>query len=314
MNGDDEWLFWRDGQPKPTTSNEMNWTIEYVVDPSYLDIMRTPLRSGRFFTSQDDEHSPRVVVVDDVFARQYFGDANPIGQRLVLENGSDDIPSEIVGVVAHVKQWGLDSDDTEPLRAQLYFPFMQLPDHVMALAPIGMRVVVRSRGSAPAVFDSIRHAVQQMNREQVVSDVQTMDQIISTSIASRRFSMILFGAFAALALLLSSIGIYGVISYLVGQQTREIGLRMALGAQRRDVFQLILGKGVKSALLGVAIGIAAALALTRLMAGMLYGVTATDPLTFVVVALLFMTIALAACYIPARRAMRVDPMVALRYE
>ena len=314
MNGDDEWLFWRDGQPKPTTSNEMNWTIEYVVDPSYLDVMRTPLRGGRFFTSHDDEHSPRVVVVDDVFARQYFGDANPIGQRLILENGSDDIPSEIVGVVAHVKQWGLDSDDTEQLRAQLYFPFMQLPDHVMALAPVGMRVVVRSRGSAPAVFDSIRHTVQQMNSEQVVSGVQTMDEIISSSIASQRFSMILFGAFAALALLLSSIGIYGVISYLVGQQTREIGLRMALGAQRRDVLQLILGKGVKSALLGVAIGIAAALALTRLMAGMLYGVTATDPLTFAVVALLFLTIALAACYIPARRAMRVDPMVALRYE
>ena len=314
MNGDDEWLFWRDGQPKPTTRNEMNWVIEYVVDPSYLDIMQTPLRSGRFFSPQDDERSPRVAVVDDVFARQYFGDENPIGKRLVLENGADDIPAEIVGVVAHVKQWGLDSDDTERLRAQLYFPFMQLPDHVMALAPIGMRVVVRSRGSASAIFDSIRHTVQQMNSEQIVYGVQTMDEVISTSIASQRFSMILLGAFAALALLLSSIGIYGVISYLVGQQTREIGLRMALGAQRRDILQRILGKGVKSALLGVAVGIVAALALTRLMARMLYGVTATDPLTFAVVALLFLAVALAACYIPARRAMRVDPMIALRYE
>jgi predicted permease len=314
LSGDDEWLFWRDGQLKPTSRNEMNWAIDYVVDPAYLNIMETPLRSGRFFTAQDDEHSPRVVVVDDVFARQYFSNENPVGKRVFLENGQEDMQAEIVGVVGHVKQWGLDSDDTERLRAQLYFPFMQLPDHIMALAPIGMRVVVRSRGSAPGVFDSIRHTVQKMNSEQIVSGVQTMEEIISTSIANQRFAMILLAAFAALALLLSSIGIYGVISYLVGQQTREIGLRMALGAQRRDVLQLVLGKGVKSALLGVAIGIAAALGLTRLMSGMLYGVAATDPLTFAVVAVLFMGIALAACYIPARRAMRVDPMVALRYE
>jgi predicted permease len=314
MSGDDEWLFWRDGRPKPTTRNEMNWVIDYVVDPTYLNVMETPLHRGRFLTAQDDEHSPRVVVVDEVFARQYFANENPIGKRLFLENGQEDMQAEIVGVVGHAKQWGLDSDDTESLRAQLYFPFMQLPDHTMALAPNGMRVVVRSRRSAPGIFDSIRHAVQRMNSEQVVSGVQTMEEIISTSIASQRFSMILLATFATLALLLSSIGIYGVISYLVGQQTREIGLRMALGAQRRDILQLILGKGVQSALLGVAIGIAAALALTRLMAGMLYSVTATDPLTFAVVALLFMFIALAACYIPARRAMHVDPMVALRYE
>jgi ABC-type antimicrobial peptide transport system permease subunit len=173
---------------------------------------------------------------------------------------------------------------------------------------------VRSRGSAPGIFDAIRHTVQQMNSAQVVYGVQTMEEIISGSIAGQRFSMILLAAFAVLALLLSSIGIYGVISYLVGQQTREIGLRMALGAQRRDILHLILGAGAKSALLGVAIGIAAALALTRLMTGMLYGVTATDPLTFSAVALLFVCVALAACYIPARRAMRIDPMAALRYE
>jgi ABC-type antimicrobial peptide transport system permease subunit len=177
-----------------------------------------------------------------------------------------------------------------------------------------MRAVVRSRGPAPGIFDSIRHSVQQVNSEQVVYAVQTMTQILGDSTASQRFSAILLGAFAAVALLLSSIGIYGVISYLVGQQTREIGIRMALGAQRKDVLHLILGAGVKAALLGIGIGIAAAVGLTRLMSGMLYGVTATDPLTFVGVAVLLVTVALFACYIPARRAMRVDPMVALRYE
>jgi predicted permease len=314
MSGDDEWLFWLEGQPKPTTRDEMNWVIDYVVDPDYLNVMGTPLRSGRFFNAQDDEHSPPVVVVDEVLARQYFSNENPVGKRLFLEIGQGTIPAEIIGVVAHVKQWGLDTDDTERLRAQLYFPFMQLPDPTMALAPVGMRAVVRSRGPTPGIFDSIRHSVQQVNSEQVVYGVQTVTEIMADSTASQRFSAILLGAFAAVALLLSSIGIYGVISYLVGQQTREIGIRMALGAQRKDVLHLILGAGVKSALLGIGIGIAAAVGLARLMSGMLYGVTATDPLTFAGVAVLLVAVALFACYIPARRAMRVDPMVALRYE
>jgi len=311
LSGDDEWLFWLGGHPKPKTRDDMNWTLEYVVDPDYLKIMRTPLLSGRFLAAQDDEHSPHVAVVDTVFAKQYFGNENPVGKRLFLETGDSDDQVEIVGVVAHVKQWGLDSDDTERLRAQLYFPFMQLPDSAMGT---GIRVVVRSVGSAPGIFDSMRHALQQMNSQQVVSGVQTMDELISDSIANRRFAMILLGAFAAAALLLSTIGIYGVISYLVGEQTREIGIRIALGAQRTDVLRLILGSGVKMALLGVAIGVAASIGLTRLMRGMLYGVTATDPITFGSVALLLIAVALAACYIPARRAMGVDPLVALRYE
>jgi ABC-type antimicrobial peptide transport system permease subunit len=153
-----------------------------------------------------------------------------------------------------------------------------------------------------------------MSSQQVISGAQTMDEIISDSISDRRFSMILLGVFAALALMLSSVGIYGVISYLVGQRTHEIGLRMALGAQRRDVLKLVLGHGVKTALLGVAIGLVAALGLTRLMADMLFGVSPTDPVTFAGVAALLVIVAMAACYMPARRAMRVDPMTALRYE
>jgi predicted permease len=314
MSGDDEWLFWLDGRPKPTTRTEMNWVIDYVVDPDYLKIMQTPLRSGRFFAAQDNENAPKVVVVDEVLARKYFGNENPIGKRLFLEIGQSEFPAEIVGVAGHVKQWGLDTDDTESLRAQLYFPFMQLPDATMALAPMGMGAVVRSKGPQPGLFDAIRHSVQQVNSEQVVAGAQTMDEIISSSIASRRFSMILLGSFAGLALLLSSLGIYGVVSYLVGQQTREFGIRIALGAQPGDVMRLVLGDGAKMALLGVGLGLAAAFGLTRLMANMLFGVSALDPLTFACVAIVLTAVALVACYIPARRAMRVDPMVALRYE
>ncbi len=314
MSGDDEWLFWMDGKPKPTTRNEMNWVLDYVVDPDYLKIMQTPLRSGRFFTAQDDESAPKVVVVDEVLARKYFGNENPIGKRLFLEIGQADMVAEIIGVADHVKQWGLDTDDTESLRSQLYFPFMQLPDSVMGLSPMGMGAVVRSKGPQPGLFDSIRHSVQQVNSQQVVAGAQTMDEIISSSIASRRFSMILLGTFAALALLLASLGIYGVVSYLVGQQTHEFGIRIALGAQQADVLRLVLGDGTKMALVGVAVGVMAAMVLTRLMTSVLYGVSATDPLTFVAVAVVLTAVALAACYIPARRAMRVDPMIALRYE
>jgi predicted permease len=314
MSGDDEWLFWLGGQPKPTTTNEMNWAIEYVVDSDYLKIMQTPLRSGRFFTARDDEHSPPVLVIDDVLARQYFPDENPVGKRLFLDIGQSNIQAQIIGVVAHVNQWGLDTDDTERLRAQLYFPFMQLPDPSMALAPTGMRMVVRTRGAAPGAFDSIRQSVQQVNSEQVVYGAQTMPEVISDSTATRRFSAILLGSFALVALLLSGVGIYGVISCLIGQRTHEIGVRVALGAQQSKVLCQVLGEGLKLAITGVVIGLAAAFGLTRLMSSLLYGVSPTDPLTFTAVAALLITVALAACYIPARRAAAVDPMVALRHE
>jgi predicted permease len=314
MSGDDEWLFWLDGKPKPTTRNEMNWVIDYVVDPDYLKIMQTPLRTGRFFTPQDDENAPKVVVVDEVLAHKYFGNENPIGKRLFLEIGQSEFPAEIVGVAGHVKQWGLDSDDNESLRSQLYFPFMQLPDGVMALSPMGMGAVVRSKGPQAGLFDAIRHSVQQVNSEQVVASAQTMDEIISGSTAGDRFAMILLGSFAGLALLLSSLGIYGVVSYLVEQQTREFGIRIALGARPSDVMHLVLGDGAKMALVGVGLGVVAALGLTRFLTSILYGVSPTDPVTFAAVAMILTAVALAACYIPARRAMRVDPMVALRYE
>ena len=309
---DDEQLFWLDGQPKPSNENDMNWTLDYIVEPNYLRAMGIPLHRGRFFTPQDNEHAPLVVVVDDVFARKYFGNQDPLGKRIILN--ATGRKAEIVGIVGHVNQWGLDSDNTQSLRAQMYIPCMQMPDAFVAMVPSGMGVVVRSDGTAPELLNAIRRTSQQMSVDQVISGVQTMNEVISDSLAARRFSMILFGVFAALALLLSSIGIYGVISYLVGQRTHEIGIRMALGAARSDVLRLVLGHGLRMTFLGVVIGLAAALGLTRLMANMLYGVSPTDPLTFAGVALILALVALTACYIPARRAMRVDPIVALRYE
>jgi predicted permease len=314
MSQDDELLFWIDGKPQPATENDMNWALNYVVDPHYLKVMDIPLQRGRFFTPQDNEHSPRVAVIDDVLARTYFPNEDPVGRRIHIQNVDGKI--EIVGVVGHVKQWGLDQDDTESLRAQMYVPCMQQPDAFIQLTSTGVGVAVRSAEGVPAIFDSLRHTSDQMSSAQTIYAALSMDEIISSSLASRRFSMILLGAFATLALLLSSVGIYGVVSYLIGRRTQEIGIRMALGAQRKDVLALVLGEGLKMALAGVAIGLAAAVGLTRLLAkfSMLFGVSATDPLTFAGVALLLTLVALLACWIPARRAMRVDPLVALRYE
>jgi predicted permease len=315
MSGDDEDVFWLDGQPKPASQNDMNWAVKYVVDPDYLKVMEIRLRRGRFFAPQDNEHSPSVAVIDETLARKYFGNEDPIGKRLRLfENeGMGDGTTEIVGVVEHVNQWGLASD-AQNLQAQIYLPAMQMSDVFTVLVSYGTSAVVRYEGAAPGIIEAIRDTSRKMNSEQVVYGEQTMDEIISDSISDRKFSMILLGTFAALALLLSSIGIYGVIAYLMGERTHEIGIRMALGAQRADVLKLVLGEGVRLALLGAAIGIVAALGLTRLMSSLLYGVSATDPLTFAAVPLVLLGFAMMACYIPARRAMRADPMTALRYE
>jgi len=312
LSSDDEQLFWLQGQPKPANENDMNWAIDYIVEPDYLKAMGIPLLQGRFFTAQDNEHSPLVVVVDEVFARKYFPDQNPVGKRINLNLFNQLV--EIVGVVGHVKQWGLATDDQQSLRSDLYIPCLQMPNDFVAMTPSGSAVVVRAQDASAGLLDSIRHVSAQMSNQQVIFGAQTMDSLISDSMASLRFSMILLVVFATLALLLASVGIYGVISYVVGQRAHEMGIRMALGAQPRDILRLILGRGGKLAGFGVGFGLAAALGLTRLMSSLLYGVGATDPLTFAGVALLLTLVALAAAYVPARRAAKVDPMVALRYE
>jgi predicted permease len=311
MNSDSELPFWLEGQPKPVSDNEKNWALLYLDQPDYLKAMGIPLQRGRFFTSHDDEHSALVAVVDDAFARKYYPNQDPVGKRLSLDLVGT---AEIIGVVGHIKQWGLDASTDRLVQAQIHVPVLQTPDKFMPMVARGMTVVVRTNGSPLSMVPSIRQVVGQMNNEHVMYNVQTMDTIISWSLGDRRFSMILLALFASLALILASVGIYGVISYTVGQRTREIGIRIALGARQHDVLRSILGQGAKMALTGVAIGIVASLALARLMSTMLYGVGASDPLTFLGVAVLLMLVALGACYIPARRAMHVDPVIALRYE
>jgi predicted permease len=311
LDYDDEQLFWLEGQEPPAHDNDMNWAIAYIVDPDYLKIMKTPLLTGRFFNAQNDERSPRVVVVDEVFAKKYFPGQDPIGKRIHLKTSNE--LAEIIGVVGHVKQWALDSDDTQQLRAELYIPLGQMPDDYIK-ATASTAFVVRVTGDPAASFASVRHVVQEMSDQQVIYGEETMEQVVSRSIASQRFLMILLAGFAALAVILASVGIYGVVSYVVGQRTHEIGVRIALGAQKTDVLRLILGKGARLVLSGIVIGVLGAVALTRVMASQLFMVSASDPVTFVAVSLLLVLVALMACYIPARRAAKIDPMAALRYQ
>jgi predicted permease len=290
----------------------MPQAMYYLVEAGFEQAMGIALERGRFVTAQDNENAPVAVDIDDVFARTWFPRENPIGKRVHLEQFN--VQAEIVGVVGHVKQWGLGTDQKSAVESQFFYPFMQTPEKLMPLVAGAVAVVLRTAGDPAAVMGPVRRAVKQMDPREVIYGVQTMDEVLAGSLAARRLSMILLGIFAALALILSCVGIYGVISYVVGQRTHEIGVRMALGAQRRDVMRLVLLEGAKMALFGVAAGIAAALGLTRLMADELFGVTAQDPLTFGGVATVLTLVALLACYLPARRAVRVDPMVALRYE
>jgi len=312
MGNDSSVGFWLEGQPKPLNRSEMKVSLLYAVQPDYLNVMRTPLRRGRFLSTADTEHSPFVIVIDERFRQLYFGNQDPIGKRINLVGVN--LTAEIVGVVGHVKQWGLAEDSTSLVQAQMYANLAQTPDQVISLYASRTGVVVRTAGSPAAQVGLIRHAVDQVNSQQAMYNIRTMDEIISESLAARRFSMILLGIFAALALLMACVGIYGVISYLAGQRTHEIGVRMALGAERRHVLQMVLGEGARLAILGVGIGLVAAFGLARFMANLLFGVSTYDPLTFAGVAGLLVLVALAACYVPARRATKVDPMEALRYE
>jgi predicted permease len=302
--------FWIEGEPKPDNDNDMHPAMFYLVESGFQRAMGMTLLRGRFISDHDDENAPTVIDIDDVLARTDFPHSDPIGQHIHI--AQFDTEAEIIGVVGHVRQWGPGNDPHAAIEAQFYYPMMQLPPRLMQLIAPSTAVVIRTHDDPSTIMGPVRRAVADLDSNEIIYAVDTMNGVLARSFAARRLSMILLAFFAALALALSSIGIYGVISYLVGERTREIGVRMALGAQRSDVLRLILGQGAKMAFAGVAIGTILACGLTRLMSAQLYGVSPRDPLTFAAVALVLIAVALAACYIPARRAASVDPTEALR--
>jgi predicted permease len=306
--------FWI-GAQKPASVQAAPRVAGFLTGPEYLQTMRIPLLRGRFFTREDTTNSPCVFVIDSVFAQKYFPNSDPIGETVSVGFAPMG-PCRIVGVVGHVKVWGL-QDPTLAPQNQLYVSLYQDPDQWVPSNYPGTTVVVRTQLGLSALLPAIKKTVYASANDQPVFDVQTMLQIVSESMSTQRFPMMLLGSFAGLALLLASIGIYGVISYSVSQRVHEIGIRMALGAEKRGIFHMVIGQGLRLAAAGLLIGAAAALILTRLLSSfsnLLYGVTPTDPITFLSVAALLTAVAALACYLPARRAVRVDPIIALRYE
>jgi predicted permease len=300
--------FWTSDHP-PSSLAQMPMALTYFTTPGYLRTMGIPLLRGRYFTEQDAENSRKVVVIDEVLAEHFFLGQDPVGKQLHIYRSG---PAEIVGVVGHVKHWGLDADDSAKIRDQFYIPFFQIPDQFMPQA--GLTLVLRTTSNPLSVVSAVSKQVMGPGKDQPVYNVSSMEQLISSSVARRRFLRMVLVIFAGLALTLAAIGIFGVSSYSVSRRTHEIGIRMALGAERRDVLASVVRQGLTLALAGVAIGLVAALGLTHFIAGMLYGVQPTDPITYVSASLLLTAVAVLACCIPARRATKVDPMVALRYE
>jgi putative ABC transport system permease protein len=290
------------GRPAPKPGDEPEANI-HMVSSEYFRTMGIRLVAGRWFTERDTAESPRVMVISETMARQFWAGADPIGQRVTMKDWGPPLTGTIVGVVGDVKLDGLEA----VTRPALYWPYTQFNG-------LFNSVVVRTDAAPAAIVPALKAAIWSINGEQTIASIQTMDQILADQFVARRFNLGLLGAFAGLALLLSSLGIYGVLAQAVQQRTQEIGIRMALGAERGDVLKLVLSQGLTLSLVGIAIGLAGSFGLMRLMSNLLFGVRVTDPAAFAGAAVLLTTVALAACWIPARRAMRVDPMVALRHE
>ena len=311
MKSDSELPYWVEGHPKPEPS-QMDLALFSFVDPGYLSVMRIPLYRGRFLSTQDDENSPCVAAIDEEFVRRAFPNQDPLGQRVNLELLQ--LRCEVVGVVGHVKQWGLDADATAKVQSQMYLASRQIPDSVMDLISTGSEYVVRTTVEPYALVPALERTISGINGKMVAYGEESMVDVIGNSLSARRFTRLLLGAFAALALALAAVGIYGVVSYSVAQSTHEIGVRMALGADGGTVLRTVLRGAMQMALIGIAIGAVSALAVTRVMKDLLFGVSAADPATFGATAVLLASVAVVASYVPARRATKVDPIVALRYE
>ena len=306
--------FYVSGRPAPQPS-DMPLTMDYLALPGYLETMRIPLIRGRFIDDRDTDKTPAVAVIDEILQRQYFPSEDPIGHRLTVQAGKDvTFELEIIGVVGHVKQENLDTDAGSSVQPQIYTSLNQLSDPLMPVVGRNMNWLVRTSSDPHNYVAAIRSELAAIAPGQVMFAVMPMQEAVSNSMADRRFVLILLGVFSLAALVLASIGIYGLMSYSVAQRRNEIGICMALGASRGRLLGSVLGDGLKLAATGVGAGAIGSIALTQFMKGLLYGISPTDPLTFVGIAVFLCGVAMLATYIPARRATRVDPMVALRYE
>jgi putative ABC transport system permease protein len=310
-----------DGRPRPPR-DQTPLMEACLVTPDYFRAMDIPLKRGRFFNDHDDRSSLagkdlskldeveremaglNAIVIDEEFARRYWPDEDPIGKRIAMGSEKHPLLLTVLGVVGRVKMEGLSQDSN---RVQGYFPFAQIPNNDMTM-------VLKASGDPNQLIAAARRQVKAIDPDQPIYSVRTMDEIRAESVAPERLNLTLLSLFAGIALLLAIVGIYGVMSYSVTQRTHEIGIRMAIGAQPRDVFRMVIGQGMLLALIGVGIGLVGAFGLTRLMTTMLFGVEPTDPATFAAIAVLLTGVALVACYIPGRRATKVDPVVSLRYE
>ncbi|MBI1762097.1 MAG: ABC transporter permease [Acidobacteria bacterium] len=291
-----------EGKP-PSLPGQRLTTGVCVADQNFFQAMQIPLQRGRMFTEQEVKELRHVVIVNEALAKKYFPNEEALGQRLTISMKNENVPTEIIGIVADVKHAQLDKE-AEPMS---YWPIAELPYNAMTF-------VLRTKGESLALAAAARNVIQTLDPQQPVADVRTLASLLGKSIARQRFNTLLLGVFAAVALLLSAIGIYGVMAYAVTQRTHELGIRTALGASAADILRLVLGQGMRLVLAGVVLGLGAALLLTRLVKTLLFNVSTTDPLTFAGVALLLTAVALLACWLPARRAAQVDPLVALRCE
>jgi putative ABC transport system permease protein len=301
--------FWV-GSKETTSTSEASLLQLYWTGPEYLKTMEIPLLRGRFLTPEDKLRSQKVLVIDSILARTYFPDKDPVGQTITIAIWGT---AQIVGVVGHVRQ----ADDENRVRNQAYGSVYQLPDEWVPVMYPGLTMVVRAKNDGAALLPAIKDVVYGAGNDQPVYDVHTMQDIMTESISWQRFHLFLLGAFALLALLLAAVGIYGMMTYMTIERTHEIGVRMALGADRRCILRMVVGGGLRLALIGVAIGVAAALILGRILSSfshLLYGVRPWDPLTLVAISAVLICATLLACYLPARRAAGVDPMIALRHE
>jgi putative ABC transport system permease protein len=285
------------------TSDAWQGSGDYrVVSPDYFRTLGMTLLKGRAFDNRDAQSSQRVVIINERVGRMMFAEQDPIGKRLLIGDTKGK-PYEIVGVVADIRNWGIE----EPPAPEFYLSYQQAPPPFLGLA-------VRTKGDPTGWIEEVRRAVWAVDPDQPLYNVVTMEQALSDSISKQRFAMLMLGLFAAMAVILSMVGIYGIMSYSVTQRTHEIGVRVALGAKAHDVVRMIVRQGIVLIVIGITTGLAGSFALTRIMASLLYEVKPIDPFVFSTTALMLALVALFACYIPARRATKVDPLVALRYE